>query len=402
MKKILILLFVLVLLKIQTLVAQDSTSLSLDLLRAPSSPAFQILEVSDVKIERPTTSTDLLLSIKQSTKNFSIVPENYSLDVTPFWLFGGEETTYKDFSSDKNILKNIIQTLGISFATVTEKDTSKNEDFRKLAIGFKFSLFRGKISNEFATNQKELNKKLLMKWSDKMSSYKKNDIEYQMLSAEKKRFLYSDDTVKVKLYNHLLDLRLKELQKKYEDEKDKETKDIETKLEGIQLNRIGWKLDFACGLGLDFPTNDINLSYVNKYGFWLTGGYESDKNIVCLAVARLLFSPGQTTNNTDSMTTLGSFDYGSRLIIEGFKNFTFSGEILGRTFFKNNNTSSTETKFAYSLGLSYEIFKNKLVTFNIGKDFDKNIETGGNLVAALNLILGFGTERNVISKDEIK
>ena len=47
----------------------------------------------------------------------------------------------------------------------------------------------------------------------------------------------------------------------------------------------------------------------------------------------------------------------------------------------------------FTLNLGYEIFKNKLVTFNLGKDFDKNFETGGNLIATLNLILGFGSMR---------
>ncbi len=86
-------------------------------------------------------------------------------------------------------------------------------------------------------------------------------------------------------------------------------------------------------------------------------------------------------------------ELGGRIILDKFYKFSISGEIVNRIYLKGENKKS---KLRYTINLSYEIFKNKLLTFNIGKDFDMKPVTGGNLIAALNLILGFGAERNVL------
>ncbi len=102
-----------------------------------------------------------------------------------------------------------------------------------------------------------------------------------------------------------------------------------------------------------------------------------------LLLARFLFSPNQNSNKDTSSknTTLGNVDYGAKLIIDGLKHFTISGELLGRKYFNNNNQISSE--ISYALGISYEIFKNQTLTFSIGKDFNTNPQLGGNLIAAI-------------------
>lgn len=45
--------------------------------------------------------------------------------------------------------------------------------------------------------------------------------------------------------------------------------------------------------------------------------------------------------------------------------------------------------------LGYEFSPNKLVTLSISRDFEGNITKKGNLITALNLIIGLRSERNV-------
>ncbi len=73
---------------------QPYTELSLDLLRTPSSPAFQILDVGVTKIERPYSPTDFMVSVNQASDNFTTIPLNYAIDISPFWLVKGETITY--------------------------------------------------------------------------------------------------------------------------------------------------------------------------------------------------------------------------------------------------------------------------------------------------------------------
>jgi len=47
------------------------------------------------------------------------------------------------------------------------------------------------------------------------------------------------------------------------------------------------------------------------------------------------------------------------------------------------------------LNTSYDLGDNKIITFNLGRDFDGTVTKDGNLVAALNLVLGLGSVRNI-------
>jgi len=47
------------------------------------------------------------------------------------------------------------------------------------------------------------------------------------------------------------------------------------------------------------------------------------------------------------------------------------------------------------LSTEYEVAKNRKVTFSFGRNFDGAISKGGNLIAAINFIAGFGGERKV-------
>ena len=86
----------------------DST-ISVDLLSVPVAPAFTILGIEPASIEEPTTPTDLLVSVKNSTGNFKNFPTDYALSFAPGWVFGGSKINYQSFASGKNVWQNIKQ-----------------------------------------------------------------------------------------------------------------------------------------------------------------------------------------------------------------------------------------------------------------------------------------------------
>jgi hypothetical protein len=96
-------------------------------------------------------------------------------------------------------------------------------------------------------------------------------------------------------------------------------------------------------------------------------------------------------DSTGSKKSAVNFDIGTKLVIDNLRKFSFSGELILRTYLKKVNNE--ESKVRYTLNVGYELMPNYLITFNIGKEFDKKAETGGTLIAALNLVLGFGSLR---------
>ena len=85
---------------------------------------------------------------------------------------------------------------------------------------------------------------------------------------------------------------------------------------------------------------------------------------------------------------LHTFDMGSRLILKLFdERFLLSGECMYRSIL---NKSDFDASWKYLLNFEYELTKNQRLTFSFGKDFNGNYEKKGNLIVALNLLVGLG------------
>ncbi len=76
---------------------QAQSNVNVDQLAAPSSPGIVILGGDVSAIEKPTNTTDLAVSLLSGSNNGSLLPNNYAIDINPFWLFGGQNTTFEEF-----------------------------------------------------------------------------------------------------------------------------------------------------------------------------------------------------------------------------------------------------------------------------------------------------------------
>src|ERR1043165_4185912 len=78
------------------LTAQVNDS-SLNILKAPTSPAANMLGISPSDVQRPTDPSAFMLSIQDASHDFSALPKSYAVDIAPAWLFGGHKITYEQF-----------------------------------------------------------------------------------------------------------------------------------------------------------------------------------------------------------------------------------------------------------------------------------------------------------------
>ena len=80
---------------------------------------------------------------------------------------------------------------------------------------------------------------------------------------------------------------------------------------------------------------------------------------------------------------------------------TISFEFLQRRHFFNENKLSEnrvelpENTNRYVFSANYKVGRNQNLSFTYGKNFDNTVSKGGNLIAALNFLIGFGSVRPV-------
>lgn len=385
----------------------DSSEVKLDLLKAPSSPGFMLLNQQATDIERPTTPTDFAISLRNASTNFSAIPKNYAVEMAPAWLFGSKRIGYeKAFgeSSHQNVFQNILQTLNLSLA-YSSIDTAVIKGASQFGIGFKFSLIRGKINPEFTNQVKKINTinqiigidfhAAALEYLAKDSNYVQinrlfKQILHKPIKTESDSMLINSLPVTIeKIINYKKD----QFAIEYKSSKEEERKKSLKTLAALDVVRSGLFLDVAVGTVLDFPTPVFEYSEINKYGAWITGGYD-DKNWSLMALGRVLQNkktPFLNDSNFVKISASTSLDFGVRVLYKKNK-FNVSLEGISRSYLDSKNYVNGWKATFY---LSYDLGNNKLVTLNISRDFNGTTTTKGNLLTALNLIIGLGSNRQI-------
>ncbi|MCD6012215.1 MAG: hypothetical protein K0Q79_2077 [Flavipsychrobacter sp.] len=370
----------------ENLFAQND--IKIDQLQTPSSPAFTLLDLNPENVERPKNPTDFAVALANATKNFSVIPNSYAVEMAPFWVMGGGKSiSYKQFIDHKNGWQNILQTAVLSAATTTSKSAIDSSDFNQVSVGLKFSFVRGKVGKEWK------------KWDDSASYYLIKNAEAINKIVDSLIFVDSALGRKEKDDNEYL----KEATKIYKNSALKSVlNDLASKTD---FKRYGWKLDFAVGSVLDYPNNTFQTCYVSKVGAWLTGGIEKEDGINFLGVVRYTQNVYRKVLNDNAIVanniTVGNIDYGVRVYKDLTEKFTLSLEYVARAYFYNSkklidsNITSPKNTDRYVLSLNYKVGTNKNISFSLGKNFDNSIIKINNsdLIAALSIGLGFGSNR---------
>ncbi len=421
----------------------DTTSLVYNLTIGASNPAFGILDLSPSSIERPKDPTNFALLLQNATDNFSIVPNNYSIEISS-WVFRPKVSFSKYNNPD--IGNSISQTIALSLATTTNKANDSAVEITRLGTGIKFSIVRGKIVNAFTKMSKEyetqlnklagINEKNLIENRNKDPEYvslvQKKELLFESLkeinitleiseaNLSKLEKLPESNDVKIEIAatksvldeikekrntveNEAFDLddkitaREKIIdpvsRKELIDNEDRQEiiKKLEEEAGKILFVRDGFKLDFAGASSFEFRDQ---FSRMNKLGFWLTGGWDwvnpkATNSTTALGLLKVTFAKDSAKNWMNLYDILHSkvdYDMGVRFI-QTWSDFSISFEGVSRNAFSD----STKAKYLFNFG--YNAGDNKLIVFSLGKDFDGIPYQKGNLIAALNLLLGLGSKR---------
>ncbi|MDQ1089296.1 hypothetical protein [Siphonobacter sp. SORGH_AS_1065] len=385
---------------ITSLAQFSDPKLNLNLLRGPVSPAANLLGISPSDVQRPTDLPAFMVSAQNSTNNFSTIPDNIAVDITPFWLFGkkGEKVSFSDFNSNKN---SLIQTLTISSSIRNWKSKSNIDSTSQLGFGFRFSLFRGSFVDNDLDELFEALKGQQTIFNDELTKLETAHARYAKVQVEIARLdKISDKSDSEKSERNSLINEAQQITSTLKIEADKKTQErIEREkklIENKPLQRSGFKLDFAGGLAWDFEGSKFSNGKMFKSGTWLTGGYQVNDGQAFFAVWRILFNPDKTIvepQGTLSKTDITTFDTGFQYSYQKPGSaFSLSTEFIYRSIINNNTVPST---YRWTSNLNYIFAKNTVITLALGKDFDNTFKNDGNFIGLINLIKGFGSQRTL-------
>lgn len=417
---------------------------ALEDLKAPSMPAASIIGHQVNEISKPKTLKALeaqLLNNFTDSSNSLILPKSYALEFSPFMLSNRENFDYLDYLS--NSFKNTVwQNLSLSIASASNDRINDSVTGNTLGIGGRILLLAGKVNEEITDSYLSALKdyKQLKKFESQIRTL--IGVYLQKSSAE------SLDQVELK------EFLLKELKSDSSDVKEvidvvfskipgNTTKDnvrenfistYKRTLSQLSLNRLskilktvkteryGWRVELNTAVGLSFPTNSIDLSYVNRYAVWLSSSYRPFKrNAKGLKTPRpyqfiglARWSSGNEkftdqfySTDSSSFNYNPAFDLGLRFVKE-FNQFSAEIEYIYRLnrsketiLFNGKEFSRNQDEGDYKLlvNLNYNISSTIVLSYNIGKNFSTPNLTRNDLISGFTLNFGFG---NVDREDLLK
>lgn len=407
MKRILTILFAAFLyaLPAMTQVSTDTT-IRLDLLKSPASPAFNILGIAQSDIERPADLNAFALSVQNATNNFTSIPESYAFQIAPF-LMGKKKYSLNQFDDNRQAFKQSFQ-LSAGYTHMGPKGKEQVDSLKttKLGLGIKFSFIRPRWTTD-TRNKYTAVRTAQGKLIEERRNYEAKHPQYTKLKEKKQRLQVLEMKTGLKEaeqqeFNQLIvDIRKLEesIGKDYEDVlPDGEAFAAARKAAtAFKTERAGFFLDFSGGMALDFPDNRFNNSDVYRAGMWLTGGKENgNKGISSLFILRYLYNPTTLFAAPSGLLKggkLSTFDMGGRFLLDvSREKFVLSAEALYRSIL---GSSLADPSWRLVMNAEYDLGSNRKLTFAFGRDFDGTISKGGNLVAMINLIAGFGGDRNI-------
>ena len=382
-----------------------NTEVSLDLLRAPVSPAANLLGISSSQVEKPTDPAAFMTSIQTATGNLTAIPTSYAVDLAPAWLFCGPKITLDDYLSPK-VGKTMAQSFVVSIATNTVQGTTDTmPDVTQLAAGVKFSIFRGTVSQESKGQLDELGTilgELAEGFQEGLDSLKASDPKYHYLDSLTLSILLNPNLTFEEKQAMTKPLRTRMVSMEDSMETYLRTlliNDFERArkaAEELRINRYGFKLDISAALAWGFPDMSFDQGRLNTIAAWATGGYECPCGFSILAIARYLYFDGAPFADSQDLILYRNYsamDGGLRLIYSNpASRFSTSIEAIYRT---SVDYAEVDPSWRITANAEYEVGRNKKLALILGRDFDGTFTGDGNVIVALNLLLGFGTNKKL-------
>ena len=365
-------------------------------LRTPQSPAFVLLGVSPTSVERPMTPKAFAVSLASATEgNSDLIPNNYALEVAPFWLFEHPLLTFDDYY-DAGFLQGIGQTLSISLASQRVKADGTTVDSglegegaaattsgSRVSLGARAMLLPGRAHPILSKKRDDL----YDLQGELLDLIKK--VEDEKITEEQ----YEDSSARVRQKMQTVGLEIQELDHK----------------------RVGWQIELAGAAVWSFPGDVFEGGKVSKWGAWLTPSYRFarrqdsfESRAELIAVFRYIDDrPLPATGSADAMEMMTPEEDAFDLGVRGVWNVNDKMSVSFETVHRSVNDSGITREMMEAAESSnrtvgifeYQITDGSYLYASFGKDFAKAGRPAG-LVSVFGINIGLGDKPVVQLTDQ--
>jgi hypothetical protein len=374
-------------------ISYAQTPVEIDDLRAPTAPAFALLDVTPASIERPENPKSFTMNLINTVSRSRGLPQNYALEVAPYWLTYHPQLTFAKYQSPG--LMSALHTLALSVATTPLEDpanASADPVGTRLGLGVRTNLISGRFDPRLTALVDQLANaqgRVLDALRDVPTA--EDDVkraEAAVSAAE----AAGQPTANAEKSLETARARLAALQ---EAESAAEADAMTTSLEiqALDAQRLGLIVTLAAGKTWGFLSDDFRQRQNGRWGVWVTPAYrfracttvssECSAVLDAIAVVRLLREPGDTT----------SWDVGGRLLWQPTKELKLSAEVLRRK--PDEDVTGAASSNRTTAMLEYRIRNDLALYGSFGRDFRK--DTGRQpLVSLMGLNVGLGRKPAVL------
>ncbi len=332
--------------------ARAQTSVTIDDLTAPTSPAFVLLDTTPASVARPETPKAFTVNLLNSLTSSNGLPRNYALEVAPYWMASHPSLTYDQYQRP-GVWHSLAQTFSMSVATVPIEATDTTAPSgTRLGLGVRTSLVNGSPNPGLAALVEELQR-----------------IDDEIL-----------DTVNAGREVDP-DLRARARQ-------------AAAAVQAADAERIGFFVTVAAGQAWAVPNDDLTQQRVERRAFWVTPSYRF----------RACTATGSCESMLDVIAVVRglqdadhgwAWDYGGRLVWRPTRVFHVSVESLARSEASRQPVGGLTGGSSRTAGiLEYRIRQDLVLYASFGRDF-RNDASADPLVSMLGLNVGFGQKPTV-------
>jgi hypothetical protein len=345
-------------------------SVSLKDIEMPASPGFVLLDQAPSCIERPASTKAFVFSILNSIVESEGLPENYAIEITPFWYFKHRNMSalkYAGIQENKQLPFSELKLVSLSAAYINLMDTITILPVNNISFGARTTLFKIrsetnsssiKKANAGAVDQLRKIDEIIVK---RIGPWDPVDPEgHKKKQAALLEFLQDS----LKITNNLA--------------------------EALEVKPV-FVIDFAVAYNLFFTNNDFSTKQFGRFGTWVTLNYaqklnEENTNYLNLYAIGRYLKDEATRDESGEFIGKTFYDFGAKVELQ-FNKFSFGYEYI----YRSGNVSNT---FRSSGQLKYRISDNLFLTGAFGKNFGDS----HNLVSMLGINWGLmtGNEKAVI------
>jgi len=379
----------------------DTSKLKLNLLRAPSSPAANLLGFAVSDIEKPSDVSDFMFTLQSATGTNSLFPTNYAVDLAPFWIFRSGSLTTDKFASRK--FNDVFKQSFVVSTAIRNADTSNADyDSRNLyqSMGIKFSIIRGSLSKKtiaLLESIHELQSEIASGINQAIAEKLESDSNYQSLKRSRQVKLaekMDPDHAEVVAISQKMEKRLEKIKATIVKTYTEELASLQKQAAAFKIERFGFFMDFAGGMSLEYIDRTFNKSSVYNAGVWLNFGANYQNGFSLMGITRFFQNPDKVfteSNGTYNSANISTLDAGARIVYDHpGSGFSLSTEAIYRSVLTNN---TIDPSWRWVLNADYDIGNNQRLTLLFGRAFNGTTTSDGNVIAALNFLKGIGNNR---------